>query len=75
MTPKNIPTIESEAKPRAKLALNREEAADAISVSLATLDRLTKRCLIKPSWVTRRPVYPVFELERYLKETQRKGPA
>ena len=57
-----------------KLALTRGEAARAISVSTATLDRLTERGLLKPSRVTRRPLYPVCELKRFLKETQGKAP-
>ena len=52
-----------------KLALTRLEAATAIGVSPATLDRLTQRGLIRPSRATRRPIYAVKELERYLKAT------
>jgi len=52
-----------------KLALNRLEAAAAIGVSPATLDRLTLRGLLRPSRATRRPIYSVRELERFLKET------
>lgn len=52
-----------------KLALNRIEAAKAIGVSPATLDRLTLRGLLRPSRATRRPLYAVKELERFLKET------
>jgi len=56
-----------------KLALNRIEAAAAIGVSPATLDRLTLRGLLHPSRATRRPIYSVKELERFLKETTPKG--
>jgi hypothetical protein len=56
-----------------KLALNRIEAAAAIGVSPATLDRLTLRGLVRPSRATRRPIYSVKELERFLKETTTKG--
>ena len=56
-----------------KLALNRVEAAAAIGVSPATLDRLTLRGLLRPSRATRRPIYSVKELERFLKETTPKG--
>lgn len=52
-----------------KLGLNRIEAAAAIGVSPATLDRLTVRGLIRPSRATRRPIFSVKELERFLKET------
>lgn len=60
----NIKSVETP-----KLALNRLEAAEAIGVSPATLDRLTKRGLIRPSRATRRPIYPVKEIERFLKAT------
>lgn len=52
-----------------KLALTREEAAKAIGQSAVTIDRLTKRGLLNPSRATRRPVYPVWELERFLRAT------
>jgi hypothetical protein len=51
-----------------KLALNRVEAAQAIGVSPATLDRLTQRGLIRPCRATYRPIYWVKELERFLKD-------
>ena len=38
-----------------KLALNRIETAQAISQSPATVDRLTKRGLLRPCRATRRP--------------------
>jgi hypothetical protein len=52
-----------------KLALTREEAAKAIGQSAVTIDRLTKRGLLRPSRATRRPIYPVWEIERFLRET------
>jgi DNA-binding transcriptional MerR regulator len=52
-----------------KLALNRVEAADALSVSPATLDRLVKRGLIRPSRATGRPLFSIAEIERFLRET------
>ena len=58
-----------------KLALTREEAAIALGISAATIDRLTERGLLKPSRATRRPLFPVSEIERFLKETQGKVPA
>jgi hypothetical protein len=72
MSPKiNQPLAELQTK----LALTRAEPASALSISMATLDRLTERGLLKPSRVTRRPLYPVFELKRFLKVTQGKAPA
>jgi hypothetical protein len=54
--------------PIPKLALNRVEAAQAIGVSPATLDRLAQRGLIRPCRATYRPIYSVKELERFLKD-------
>ncbi len=53
----------------AKLALSRDETADALGVSTVTVDRLTVRGLLRPSRATRRPLYPVWEIERFLRET------
>lgn len=61
----NIKAIESIPK----LALTRLEAAEAIGISPATLDRLTQRGLLRPSRATRRPLYAVKEIERFLKAT------
>ncbi len=52
-----------------RLSLNRIEAAQALGISPITLDRLTKRGLLNPSRATRKPLYPVWELERFLRET------
>jgi len=52
-----------------KLALTRLEAARAIGQSAVTIDRLTKRGLLHPSRATRRPIYPIWEIERFLRET------
>jgi hypothetical protein len=62
----NEPRILFEAS---KLAFTRVEAAEAINVSPATLDRLTKRGLLRPSRATRRPLYSISEIERFLRET------
>ena len=53
----------------ARLAYSRKEASHIIGISPVTLDRLTKRGLINPSRATRRPLYPRWEIERFLKET------
>lgn len=52
-----------------KLALSRVEAAGVLGISTVTLDRLTRRGLVRPSRATRRPIYWVKELERFLKES------
>jgi DNA-binding transcriptional MerR regulator len=55
--------------PAIKLALTRKEAATALGISVVTLDRLTQRGLIHPSRATRRPLYSVEEIQRFLRET------
>ena len=52
-----------------KLALTRVEAADALDVSPATLDRLVKRGLLHPCKALRRPLFSIAEIERFLRET------
>ena len=52
-----------------KLALSRTEAAKTLGISAITIDRLVKRGLLKPSRATRRPLFPVWEIERFLRET------
>jgi DNA-binding transcriptional MerR regulator len=52
-----------------RIALGRKEAAAAINVSVETLARLAKRGLIHPSRATRRPLFSVVELERFLRDT------
>ena len=63
--------MENEIEATPKLGLNRIEAAKAIGVSPATLDRLTARGLLRPCRVTYRPIYWVGELERFLKENSK----
>ncbi len=53
-----------------KLAFTRTEAAEVLGVSAVTIDRLTVRGLLKPSRATRRPLYSLKELERFLEETK-----
>jgi MerR HTH family regulatory protein len=48
-----------------KLALTRGEAAQALGLSVVTIDRLTQRGLLKPSRHTRRPLYSLAELTRF----------
>ncbi len=57
--------------PPLKLGLNRVEAAQALGVSPATLDRLAARGLLRPCRATYRPIYWVGELERFLKENSK----
>ena len=52
-----------------KLALTRTQAAQALGIRPLTFDRLIKRGLLHPSGATRRPLYSVKEIERFLSET------
>lgn len=52
-----------------KLALTRVEAGEALGISAVTVDRLAKRGLLRPSRATRRPLYSVTEIERFLADT------
>ena len=48
-----------------KLALTRQEAAQALGLSVVTIDRLTQRGLLKPNRATRRPLFSLAELQRF----------
>lgn len=66
-----MPINDSSSGPAKKLALSRAEAAEALGVSTVTLDRLTQRGLLNPSRATRRPIYPIWEIERFLRDTSK----
>jgi len=51
------------------LALSRTDAARLLGISPISLDRLTKRGLLRPSRALRRPIYAIGELQRFLKDT------
>jgi len=51
------------------LSLTREETAQALGIGASTLDKLAARGLIRPSRATRRPLYSVAEIERFLRDT------
>ena len=63
----NEPATTTAARPR--LSYSRIEAAEILGLDPATVDRLAKRGLLRPSRATRRPLYPLWELERFLRET------
>jgi DNA-binding transcriptional MerR regulator len=63
-------TPEHIKQPLPKLAYTRAEVSQVLGVSPITVDRLTKRGLLNPSRATRRPLYPVKEIERFLIATQ-----
>ena len=61
--------MDSLKAPKPKLAYSRTETAETLGVSAITVDRLVARGLLKPSRATRRPLFPVWEIERFLRET------
>jgi predicted urease superfamily metal-dependent hydrolase len=52
-----------------KLALTREEAAQAVGVHPITISRLTRDGKLRPSRATRRPLYSIEEIQRFLRDT------
>jgi DNA-binding transcriptional MerR regulator len=65
MNEKPLPAYPDSLK---RLAFTRTEAAQKLGVSPITVDRLTKRGLLRPSRATRRPLYSEAELIRFLSE-------
>ena len=60
----------SEQKPMLqKLAYTREEAAEVLGVCSMTISRLTERGLLRPNRATRRPLYSLSELQRFLSDS------
>ena len=60
--------IQKTGAPVMRLALTAEETAAALGITTITLWRLNKRGLITPNRCTRRPLYAVSEIERFLKD-------
>ena len=53
-----------------RLAYNTAETARLLGVNRATLWRICKRGLLRPSIACRRPLFPVEEIERFLRDTR-----
>jgi hypothetical protein len=62
-----IPAIQAK-EPVARLALTTNETAAALGIKPTTVWRLTQRGLLKPNRATRRPLYAVADIERFLQE-------
>jgi hypothetical protein len=63
------PNIATESGQRIqRLAFTTEETAAALGLTPITVWRLTQRGLLKPNRATRRPLYAVSEIERFLQE-------
>jgi ribosomal protein S20 len=54
-----------------RLQLSRVEAAKWLGCSVPTIDRLVKRGLLHPNRATRRPMFAMKELERFITECSR----
>ncbi|MGA2869365.1 MAG: helix-turn-helix domain-containing protein [Verrucomicrobiota bacterium] len=52
-----------------KKGYKRAEAALYLGISTITIDRLTKRGLLRPSRALRHPIYTKDDLDRFLRET------
>jgi len=68
-------TLRLAADASGRLALTRSETALALGLSASQIDKLAKRGLLRPSRATRRPLYSVREIERFLGDTTSGGPA
>ncbi|HEY6185772.1 MAG TPA: hypothetical protein VIW67_26255 [Terriglobales bacterium] len=65
---------ESKPAPDYRLQVNRVEAARRLGCCPMTVDRLRQRGLLHPNLATRRPMYPIKELERFVAQcSQRDG--
>ena len=53
--------------PLTKLAYTRDEAAQVLGVHPITISRLTERGELRPNRATRRPLYSLEELQRFLR--------
>ena len=62
-------TSETNEFPKGKLALSRHEAAATLGISAVSIDRLVKRGLLRPSMAFRRPLFPIWEIERFPRDT------
>ena len=51
-----------------RYAFTREEAASILGISPVSIDRLTKRGLLRPNRALRRPLYSSEELQRFCRE-------
>lgn len=54
--------------PDNRLQVTRVEAARILGCTPVTVDRLAQRGLLHPNRATRRPMYPIKELERFVRE-------
>ncbi|MGH7950402.1 MAG: helix-turn-helix domain-containing protein [Limisphaerales bacterium] len=67
---RNGDSTNTETKTRIeKKGYKRAEAAIYLGVSKITIDRLTKRGLLRPSRALRHPIFSKDDLDRFLRET------
>ena len=65
--------ITNKLKNGLRLALTRTEVAEILGIAPNSVDRLTKRGLLRPSRALRRPLYAIKEIERFLSDTTMEG--
>jgi len=65
---KLLTQIPATGQPINRMALTTTETANTLGLDEVTIWRLTKRGLLNPNRATRRPLYAVTEIERFLKE-------
>jgi predicted urease superfamily metal-dependent hydrolase len=70
VSPNQRPDNANQTIPR--LAFTREETAQAIGVHPITISRLTEQGKLRPSRATRRPLYSIEEIQRFLRDTASK---
>jgi len=67
---KLLTQIPATGQPINRMALTTTETANTLGLDEVTIWRLTKRGLLNPNRATRRPLYAISEIERFLKEAR-----
>lgn len=63
-------TVSARKEPPMRGALQTREAAKYLSLSVPTMHRLIQRRLLRPNRATRHLLFPIAELDRFLREGQ-----
>lgn len=56
-----------------RLSWTRQEVARALGCSVDSVDDLRRRGLLRPSEALRKPMYPIEEVHRFLRDTMAEG--
>ncbi len=68
-TAETLKTTRQTTNKELRLALTRQETAKALGVTPISVDRLVARRLLRPCRALRKPLFPLIEIARFLKET------